>query len=288
MIPLPRMFRKPTPVLPPAGPGRRVLVTGGASGLGLDLATLLLARGDRVVIADLAPTDARPDSIPSGADYLRLDVRSEAEWSGVRDEVARRYGGLDVLVNNAGIAQGGRIEHVTEDDWNHILDVNLHGVARGCRVFVPMLKEQGAGYLLNVASLAGIAHSPSMSSYTATKAGVLAMSESIRWELEPFGVGVSVLCPSFFKTNLASSLNTSDPRIAAVADKLINKSDTRSTDIARAAVDGMDAGTFLLLPNSEARTTRLAKHLAPWVYEGRMREMAARFVKVTGERSDSA
>lgn len=288
MVSLPRLPRlpfSPTPLTPPAGPGRRILVTGGASGLGLEIASQLLAGGDRVVIADLAPSDERPESIPDGADYLRLDVRSEQEWLEVREVVAERYGGLDVLVNNAGIAQGGRIENLTEEDWASILDINLHGVARGCRIFVPMFKEQGSGYILNVASLAGIAHSPAMSSYTAAKAGVLALSESIRWELELFGVGVSVLCPSFFKTNLANSLNASDPEIAGVAGKLITKSKTDGRSIAEAAVRGMEAGTFLILPNREASSVYLAKRFALALYEKNMREMATRFAKLTGERA---
>src|SRR5690625_4548645 len=94
-----------SPSSSPARPNRRVLVTGGASGLGLALATAFLERGHRVIVTDLAPTDARPATVPADAHYLRLDVRSEEEWAATRAEVEKIWGGLDVLVNNAGIAQ---------------------------------------------------------------------------------------------------------------------------------------------------------------------------------------
>ena len=222
----------------PEDTNRRVLVTGGASGLGLALATAFLERGDRVIVTDLAPTDERPSTVPSDARYLRLDVRSEDEWKAARAEVEQIWGGLDVLVNNAGIAQGGRIELLTEQDWQLIVDINLLGVARGCRTFVPMLKGQGRGHIVNTASLAGLVHPPTMTSYTAVKAAVVAISESLRWELEPFGVDVSVLCPSFFRTNLASSLNVSDPAASGFASKLIERSERGAQDIAAIATAG--------------------------------------------------
>lgn len=273
------------PFLPsrPATPtNRRVLVTGGASGLGLALATAFLERGDRVMITDLAPTDQRPDSIPTDAGYLRLDVRSEDEWKAARAEVEQLWGGLDVLVNNAGIAQGGRIELLTEEDWRLITDINLLGLARGCRTFVPVLKAQGSGHIVNTASLAGLVHPPTMSSYTAVKAAVVAISESLLWELEPFGVGVSVLCPSFFRTNLASSLNSSDPEAAKFASKLIDRSERGASDIAAEAMTAIDAGRFLILPDPEARKSYRAKHFAPTIYRRTMNGMGAKFAAATG------
>lgn len=262
-------------------PNRRVLITGGASGLGRALALAFLERGDRVIVTDLAPTDARPSTVPADAHYLRLDVRSEEEWQAAREEVDEIWGGLDVLVNNAGIAQGGRIELLTEADWQLITDINLLGVARGCRTFVPVLKAQGHGHIVNTASLAGLVHPPTMSSYTAVKAAVVAMSESLRWELEPAGITVSVLCPSFFRTNLASSLNTSDPAASAFATKLIDRADLDAAQVATAAMDGIDAGEFLVLPDPDARKNHLAKRFLPAVYAKTMLDMGRRFAAAT-------
>lgn len=279
---LPAVSSLPFLPSPSAAPtNRRVLITGGASGLGLALATAFLERGDRVMITDLAPTDERPATVPDDAGYLRLDVRSEDEWKAARTEVEQLWGGLDVLVNNAGIAQGGRIELLTEEDWRLITDINLLGVARGCRTFVPMLKTQGYGYIVNTASLAGLIHPPTMSSYTAVKAAVVAISESLRWELEPFGIGVSVLCPSFFRTNLASSLNSSDPAASKFAGKLIDRADRDADQIAAEAMEGINAGRFLVLPDPEARKSYRSKYFAAALYKKAMSDMGAKFAAAT-------
>lgn len=139
----------------------RALVTGGASGLGLALTKALLAQGDLVVVGDLA--ESRPESVPGDAAYLTLDVRSERDWEAARDWVDREWGRLDLLVNNAGIATGGRIDVETTEDWQRVLDINLMGVVRGCRTFTPIFKRQRDGHIVNVASLAGFIHGPGMS-----------------------------------------------------------------------------------------------------------------------------
>ncbi|GAA1711539.1 MULTISPECIES: SDR family NAD(P)-dependent oxidoreductase [Dietzia] len=282
-LPVPGLARLPFVSSPsPADTNRRVLVTGGASGLGLALVTAFLERGDRVMVADLAATDDRPASVPGDARYLRLDVRSEEEWQAARAEIEQIWGGIDVLVNNAGIAQGGRIEYLTEEDWRLITDINLLGVARGCRTFVPMLKAQGHGHLVNTASLAGLVHPPTMASYTAVKAAVVAISETLRWELEPFGIDVSVLCPSFFRTNLASSLNSSDPAASGFASKLIDRSERGADEIAAEVMTGLDAKEFLILPDPDARKAYRGKRFMPAAYARTMLGMGQKFARATG------
>ncbi|MET3861966.1 NAD(P)-dependent dehydrogenase (short-subunit alcohol dehydrogenase family) [Dietzia sp. 2505] len=281
-LPVPGLARLPFVSSPsPADTNRRVLVTGGASGLGLALVTAFLERGDRVMVADLAATDDRPASVPGDARYLRLDVRSEEEWQAARAEIEQIWGGIDVLVNNAGIAQGGRIEYLTEEDWRLITDINLLGVARGCRTFVPMLKAQGHGHLVNTASLAGLVHPPTMASYTAVKAAVVAISETLRWELEPFGIDVSVLCPSFFRTNLASSLNSSDPAASGFASKLIDRSERGADEIAAEVMTGLDAKEFLILPDPDARKAYRGKRFMPAAYARTMLGMGQKFARAT-------
>ena len=117
---------------------KRVLVTGGASGLGLALTELMVARGDTVLVVDLA--EERPDTVPEGAAYRRLDVRSQQDWDAALAWVRETWGGLDILVNNAGIATRGRIDIEAISDWERVVDINLLGVARGCHTFVPLLK----------------------------------------------------------------------------------------------------------------------------------------------------
>ena len=163
----------------------RVLVTGGASGLGAALVARYAARGDQVLSADLetqqvveTPRVVETQRVVEPVETRRLDVRSEDDWEAARAWVEAEWGGLDLLVNNAGVAGGGRIDRCSIEDWQWILDVNLLGVVRGTRAFVPMMKAQGSGRIVNTASLAGLVHPPGMGSYNAVKAAVVAFSET--------------------------------------------------------------------------------------------------------------
>jgi NAD(P)-dependent dehydrogenase (short-subunit alcohol dehydrogenase family) len=245
---------------------RRVLVTGGASGLGAALAARYAARGDRVLVTDLAP-DA---DVPAGALYQRLDVTSEEDWRAARDRVRADLGGLDVLVNNAGIAAGGRIDRLDAAHWQRVLDINVLGAVTGCRTFVPLFKEQRSGHLVNIASAAGLVHPPAMTSYDAGKAAVVALSESLRWELAPWGIDVSVVCPTFFRTNLAASLGGDDPLMDKVATRLIEGSKLGADDIAGRVVKAVDTKRFLVLPDRDARIAYWTKRLARPLYDRRM------------------
>ncbi len=254
-----------------------MLVTGGASGLGAALVEAFVARGDRVLVTDLAPEHAGPD----GTAYLRLDVTSDDDWAAAHAWAEEQWGGLDVLVNNAGIASGGRVDVVTIDEWRHVIEINLLGVVRGCRTFTPMLKAQGSGHIVNTASLAGLVHPPGMSSYTAVKAGVVALSETLSYELHPFGVHVSVVCPSFFRTNLASSLAGSDTTMDAVAARLINRSETTADQIAAEVMRGINSRRMVIVPDRPARKAVWTKRFARPLYDREQRRFADRINTIT-------
>ncbi|MGW7542298.1 SDR family NAD(P)-dependent oxidoreductase [Streptomyces sp. NPDC054770] len=251
---------------------RRVLVTGGASGLGAALASRYAARGDRVLVTDLAAEVP----VPAGACYQRLDITSTQDWAAARARVRREFGGLDVLINNAGIAAGGRLDRVDDAHWRRVLDVNVLGTVNGCRTFAPLLKTQGHGHIVNVASLAGLVHPAAMSSYDASKAAVVALSESLRHELGPWGVGVTVVCPSFFRTNLAASLGGEDPLMDEVAAKLISRAPLGAEEVAVRVLKGVDARRFLVLPDRSARIAYWTKRLARPLYDRRMLAAGAR------------
>lgn len=243
---------------------QRVLVTGGASGLGLALARRMAVRGDQVVVGDLGAE--RPPSVPRGIDYLPLDVRDPGAWSGALDWVRDTWGGLDLLVNNAGVGAGGRIDVESLDEWDRIVDINLLGVVRGCRTFTPLLKEQGHGQIANIASLAGLAHAPGMASYNATKAAVVALSETLRFELAPHGITVSVVCPYFFRTNLHHSMQGDDAALQAAGRRYITNSPRSADDVAAVALSGIDAGHPIVLTETLGRVAFWGKRLARPVY----------------------
>lgn len=248
------------------GAPRHVLVTGAASGLGLALTRRFAARGD-VVLATDRDAATEPGLLPDGVAYLRLDVTSDEDWQAARAWVAERWGRLDVLVNNAGIATGGRIDVSTMEEWRRAVDINLLGAAGGCHAFASLFKEQRSGHIVNTASLAGLVHGPVMASYNATKAAVVALSETLRYELGPWGVTTSVVCPGFFRTNLAASLQGADTAAEKTAAKLINDSPRSADDVADIVMAGIDAGSPVILTDHLGRWTFWTKRLARPLYD---------------------
>src|SRR5699024_772644 len=134
---------------------------------------------------------------------------------------------------------GGRIDVIPIEDWQWIIDINLLGVVRGCRTFVPLMKQARAGHIVNTASLAGLVHAPSMSSYNAVKAAVVAVSETLRHELAPWHIDLSVICPSFFRTNLADSFRGSDPEMEQSGVDMITKAPRSAQEVAATAYAAM-------------------------------------------------
>jgi NAD(P)-dependent dehydrogenase (short-subunit alcohol dehydrogenase family) len=246
----------------------RVLVTGAASGLGAALVERFVAEGHQVLSTDVAAD--------GGATYLKLNVRDPADWDAAVAWCQDNWGGLDILVNNAGIATGGRIDVETLDEWDRVVDINLMGVVRGCRAFVPLFKRQRSGYIVNTASAAGLVHPPMMSSYNTVKAGVVALSETLSHELHPYGINVSVVCPSFFRTNLADSIRGADSAMGATARQLIEKSPRTADDIAAVVVAGIKKKQHLIIPDQPARVAYWTKRLARPLYNRQMRRIATR------------
>ena len=261
----------------------RVLVTGAASGLGEALTRAFRERGDEVLATDVAgtggfETGARAPSSTTG----RLDITSDVDWGTARDWVDEHWGGLDVLVNNAGIAGGGRIDVAGIDEWQWIIDINLLGAVRGCRTFTPVFKRQRSGRIVNVASLAGLVHPAGMASYNAVKAGVVALTETLGHELAPYGVQASVVCPSYFRTNLLSSLHGADQALGAAITHLVESSPITADQIATAVLAGIDAGDEVILPDPMARAAYDQKLRDRPAYDAQLRRQAARLHELGG------
>lgn len=244
---------------------RRVLITGAASGLGKALADRFEARGDRVLRTDLTPSSD-----------LKLDITRDEDWAAARDHVQKTWGGLDVLVNNAGVAGGGRLDVAGLDEWQWITEINLFGAVRGTATFTPMFKEQGSGTFVNVASLAGLVHPAGMASYNAVKAAVVALTETTGHELAAYGVTAHVVCPSYFRTNLMSSVQGKDAALSATLSKLVEESPTSADDIAAAVLEGLDRGDEVIIPDEAAQMAVDLKRTDRATYDTVMRAQAAK------------
>ena len=186
------------------------VVTGAASGIGAALARGLSAAGCAVVLADVeaGPLEDVAVSLPGEARAVVTDVSDAAAVERLADEAFGWKGAVHVLCNNAGVSTFNPISEQTLDDWRWVLGVNLWGVVYGIRTFVPiMLKQDTEGHVVNTASMAGLLSAPFMSVYDATKFAVVTISESLHLELamQRAKVKVSVLCPGFVNTNIATS-----------------------------------------------------------------------------------
>jgi NAD(P)-dependent dehydrogenase (short-subunit alcohol dehydrogenase family) len=248
--------------------GRRIVVTGAASGLGRALALRFARDGWRVAIADVelgrSEETLREVKGAGGDGFVeRCDVRKESDWEALRERVKKEWGGLDVLVNNAGVGSSGSVTETPLADWEWTLDINLLGVIRGCRTFVPVLVEQGRGHVVNVASFAAIASAPGMAAYNVAKAGVFSLSESLRAEIFDDGVGVSVACPSFFQTNLLESFRSPDPGVKARVARLMQRAKITAADVADDIHRAALAGEFLVISHEDAKWQHRLKRVAP-------------------------
>ena len=252
-----------------AAAGKRIFITGGASGLGRALAERYARAGWRVCIGDLdvercaeVLAAIRVHSPHNHA--LACDVTREDALQAAADWLQREWGGVDVVINNAGVAQMGGIAETTLDDWRWAVDINLLGVVRGCKVFAPLLRTQGGGQLVNIASMAGLVHMPNAAAYNATKAAVVALSETLQLELEPDGIRVSVVCPAFFRTDLARNMRAANPQLEGMTKRLVERARIGADEIAERIFAGIERGDPHILTHPEARRFWRLKRMLPY------------------------
>lgn len=256
------------------------MVTGGGSGLGRAIATELGVRGGRVLVADIDEAGGHEtvralEASGVQACFQRCDVRDAEQVEALAQTAESRFGGVDLVVNNAGVAVSGKVGEVSLEDWRFIVDVNLLGVVHGCHSFVPRFVAQGRGYVLNVASAAGLLNPPEMAPYNATKSAVIALSETLHAERSADGVHVTVLCPTFFETNLMATAR-GPHKHTKTAQKLMERSRVGASDVAREALSAVEAGRLYAVPMLDGRAMWSLKRLAPSGYAGLVAWLARR------------
>src|SRR5262245_24794699 len=205
--------------------GKTAFVTGAASGIGLGIATALAQAGVKVMLCDVeqAALAAALEGLKrTNADVasVRADVSLKEELQAAADETRDRYGKVHILVNNAGVGGAGPYGIWTDAGWSWTLGVNLMAVVWGVEIFGPMIESHGeGGHIVSTASIAGLI-SRNSAPYSVTKYGVVALSEGLRNELGPRGIGVSVLCPGFIRTNIMTSTRNVPERFAGKIGQL--------------------------------------------------------------------
>jgi NAD(P)-dependent dehydrogenase (short-subunit alcohol dehydrogenase family) len=188
--------------------GKTAFVTGAASGIGLGIATALAQAGVKVMLCDIEEAALKRaveglQQTNADVDGVRADVSVKAELKAAAEATVARYGKVHILVNNAGVGGGGSYGRWSEAVTSWVIGVNLMSVIDGMAIFGPLIESHGeGGHIVSTASIAGLL-SGNGSLYNVTKYGVVALSEGVRQELAPRGIGVSVLCPGFINTNIA-------------------------------------------------------------------------------------
>jgi NAD(P)-dependent dehydrogenase (short-subunit alcohol dehydrogenase family) len=249
--------------------GKRVFITGGASGLGRSLVEKYAAEGWKVCFGDIHEvrgTETLAALRASGREawFLRCDVTRESDLQAAADWLERQWGGVDVLVNNAGVAVAGRLGDVPLEDWQWVLDINLLGVVRGCKIFLPIFRRQRQGHIVNIASLAGLVHAPRMAAYNAAKAAVAALSETLHVELAEDGINVSLVCPCFFRTNLLDTARIGDPETREEAARRVTLARRSADYVAKRVYRGVARGDFHILPDLESKVGWRLKRWFPF------------------------
>lgn len=268
-------------------PRKRAFVTGAASGLGRAYCRALSTDG-----WVMAMCDVNAERLEEAAEEMRglggkplaftLDVTDRGRYTQVIKEFLDEAGGVDLVFNNAGVAGGGAMGEFSLEDWDWLIKINLLGVVNGCHFFTPILREQRSGHFINTASAAALFPVPRMSAYCAAKAGVKMISEIMHNELYDAGVGVTVLMPEFFQTQLHE--NTRGPNTAD-AKRMITRAKYTADQVALHTLNCAAAGDLWVTFPPKVRVMWWIKRLSPTLFNSLVRKEAERRLLLAEKRA---
>ena len=200
--------------------GKTALVTGAASGIGLQTSIRLAEEGALVMMTDINHEEGlqQAEKLGANATFLKLDITEEEEWISVLDETVKRFGRLDILVNSAGMVLIADVEQITLEDWRKVHAVNLDGTFLGCKHGVRVMKEFGAGSIINLSSVSGMIGGFNLAAYNSSKGAVRMLTKSVALHCARAGYGIrcNSIHPTFIETPMLESMirNSPDPEKA--------------------------------------------------------------------------
>ncbi len=197
------------------------IVTGAGSGIGEGIALVFAREGAKVVVADIDPVGgersvAAIKNAGGVAEFIKVDVKSESEIRGLLEQTVARFGGLDVLVNNAGVGIGKTAEQTSAEEWDNIIGINARGTFLATKHAVPLLRSRGGGSIINIGSLFALRGGPSFAAYHASKGAIRQFTKSTALALAAEGIRVNALHPGFIRTP-ASTQNVKAQELAAAS-----------------------------------------------------------------------
>lgn len=246
---------------------RLVLLTGATGGFGSHFCRQLLAAGARLIITDRDPElldelcDRHAEDEARILSAITADLSSHAGCNDLIAAVGRLEEAPDVLINNAGIAVAGRLDHVPSARWETLMQLNLLAPMRLTAAFVPAMIRRGSGHIVNVASLAGWVGSPGLTSYCASKFGLRGFGESLALELAEHNIQVSTVCPSFSDTPILDSAQYGFEQPRAVPREFLSD----PADVVSRVLVGIERNTGMIFPDRTSRVTHYLARYLPWM-----------------------
>jgi NAD(P)-dependent dehydrogenase (short-subunit alcohol dehydrogenase family) len=253
--------------------GNKVVITGAASGIGRGLAIAFAKERCTILLADinkdgLARTLELVKQAGGSGEVFPCDVSRLDDVMKMADHCFDTWRRVDILINNAGVASVGFMGDIPIKDWEWIVSINFWGVVYGCHAFVPRMKKQGSGHIVNVASAAGILSSAEMSPYNATKAATISITETLKSELAPYNIGVTVLCPTFIRTNLMEKMRFTDEFQKQCSVAGIEHARWTPEMIAALIVGAVKKDKLYVVPQAAAKLMWISKRISPTAFFG--------------------
>lgn len=250
---------------------RNAVITGAASGLGRALALALAKRGWRILIADINPTGmdetlAIVRKAGGEGEVFTCDVSKPENVERMAEHAFTTFKRVDLLINNAGVVSCGFTGDIPLEDWRWCVDINFWGMLYGCHSFIPGMKAQGGGHIINVSSCGGIFSLMEMGPYSVSKAAVISLTETIRTELAPHKIGVTVVCPMFFNTNLLDTMRYQDPFQHEFAHSAFENGRMSADEIAEMTLKAYAKNKLYLIPQFTGKYFWILKRLSPSLF----------------------
>ncbi|MBL4660021.1 MAG: SDR family NAD(P)-dependent oxidoreductase [Alcanivoracaceae bacterium] len=250
---------------------KNILITGAASGLGKAIANLYADKGWNVLVVDIQ------DELGQGfvkelhdngkkAEYYHCDIGQKQSFDDLFAAISSQHDSLDILVNNAGVASAGTLESTTEAEWQRLINLDLLSVIYGTKALLPLLRQSKKAHIVSTASFAGIALMPGMMTYNVAKAGVIAFSETLHGEMSLYNIGVSVVCPAFFPTNLVSSMAGASDKTKGFINKQMQTSGVTAKDVATDIFRAVENNKFMVISHKQSRRQYWLKRLLPMFF----------------------
>lgn len=275
---------------------RFAIVTGGAGGLGREFCLQLARAGWQVAVVDIDRAEAEAtlrlvEQAGGTGRVEKCDVTNVEAWHALRDRLQADWPRLDLLVNNAGMYATGRFGQLDLAEADRVIQLNLLSVIYGCDAMIPWLaaaaSKESPAHIINIASIFAFYCPPEMAMYNLTKAGVVALSESLHGELFPQGIGVMVVCPGPMPTRLPERALFDNPALQRLTEQIARESTLQPADVATAALRGMQRGQLYVIMGTRERWHWRLKRWLPRIFLDRVARSVRQDLKSLESRVES-